>query len=134
MLRRMLVAVTLLSIAACAGGPPRPEPPAFRWEELRNSMTPEQMFESARAVPFFENGQAVGLKFMQIAPDSVFAKVGIRSGDVLVGVNGDEWAQPDIANSLIELRGAFLERDGPDPRSLRVRRDGATLDLLFRIE
>jgi type II secretory pathway component PulC len=134
MLRSMLVATALLSIAACAGGGTRRDPPAFDREELRQSLTVEQLVSSARIAPDREHGHLLGYRFGPVSPASLFGKIGVRDGDLLVGLNGEDWAQPDLAEALVRLHDVFVDRDGPDPRSLRVRRDGATLDLPFRIE
>ena len=51
----------------------------------------------ARIVPVFENGQARGFKLFSIRPQSLYAKLGLRNGDIVTHVNGREINSPDRA-------------------------------------
>lgn len=51
----------------------------------------ERLFTEIRAVPNFqEGGKASGLKILSIKPGSIFAKLGLKRGDVLARINGVE--------------------------------------------
>ncbi len=52
--------------------------------------------------PYMENGQPAGLALSNIKPSSIFRRMGLRNGDVLVGVNGQEIRSLDDALGLYE--------------------------------
>jgi general secretion pathway protein C len=52
--------------------------------------------------PHMEDGQAAGLALTNIKPNSVFRRMGLRNGDVLVGVGGQEIRSVDDALQLYE--------------------------------
>lgn len=47
-----------------------------------------QLILQARVVPNFANGKIDGFKIFAIKPNSIFRKLGLRNGDVLLSVNG----------------------------------------------
>lgn len=49
-----------------------------------------QLFTEIRAVPNWENGKVNGMKVLSIKPGSVFAKLGLKRGDILSRINGIE--------------------------------------------
>lgn len=49
-----------------------------------------------------EDGQQSGLALRNIKPNSIFRRMGLRNGDVLVGVNGDQIESVDDALGLYE--------------------------------
>lgn len=51
----------------------------------------------ARIVPSFKNGKANGFKLFSIRPDSLYAKIGIKNGDIIQQINGYEINSPDKA-------------------------------------
>ena len=64
-----------------------------------------QVLTQARAIPSFENGVPNGFKIIQIVPDSIYTKLGIKEGDTLTGVNGEPMNDPGKAFQLLnELR------------------------------
>lgn len=72
----------------------------------------------ARAVPNFENGMPAGYKLFQIVPGSIYDKLGLRNGDVIVGFDGQAVNDPGKA---FEAMSSLRER----PRlELQVKRDG----------
>ncbi len=52
--------------------------------------------------PYLEDGQPAGLALSNIKPNSIFRRMGLRNGDVLVGVNGQEIRSLDDALGLYE--------------------------------
>ena len=77
-----------------------------------------QLATQVRIVPFFKDGAAQGFKLFSIRPDSLFARLGLRNGDVLQRINGLSLESPDRAfeaynrlrdSSRIELE---VERNG----------------------
>lgn len=57
--------------------------------ELQNQLANiNQLILQARVVPNFSGGKIDGFKIFAIKPNSIFRKLGLRNGDVLVSVNG----------------------------------------------
>jgi len=60
------------------------------------------LLTQARAVPYFEQGKAVGLRLFAIKSDSLFEKVGLRNGDILKTINGENLGDFSKALTLFE--------------------------------
>lgn len=56
----------------------------------------------ARIIPHYKDGQANGFKLVGIRPGSLYSHIGIRSGDVIRGVNGMEINSPTKALQAFE--------------------------------
>jgi general secretion pathway protein C len=54
-----------------------------------------QLLTKARVVPNFVDGKPDGFKILSIAPDSLYAKIGLQNGDVLQQINGVEIKDPE---------------------------------------
>ena len=76
------------------------------------------LFMQARIVPAFRDGEPIGFKLFSIRPGSLHDAIGIRNGDVMRRINGDEINSPDKAlevckqlreSNRIEIE---LERNG----------------------
>lgn len=52
----------------------------------------------ARAVPYFRGGQSVGLRLFAIKSGSLYEKLGLKNGDVLIAANGVQLV--DLGNAL----------------------------------
>jgi len=64
-----------------------------------------QLFTQIRAVPHFQDGKAAGFRLFAIRRDSIFEKLGLKNGDIITGINGNELTDPARAMSLLqELR------------------------------
>ncbi len=64
-----------------------------------------QLFTQIRAVPHFQDGKAAGFRLFAIRQDSIFEKIGLKNGDIVNKINGNELTDPARAMSLIqELR------------------------------
>ena len=50
----------------------------------------DQLFTQIRAVPYTKDGKMSGLKLLSVKGDSLFAKLGLKRGDVLEKINGKE--------------------------------------------
>ena len=55
-----------------------------------------------RAVPYFKNGQAVGLRLFAIKSGSLFEKIGLQNGDILQTINGNQLGDFSQALKLFE--------------------------------
>ena len=60
------------------------------------------LLQQARAVPYFKNGQAIGLRLFAIRPDSLYTKIGLRNGDILMNINGKPLGDLTEAIKLFE--------------------------------
>ena len=49
-----------------------------------------QVLTQARCVPNVENGRPAGYRCFQIVPGSIYDKIGMKNGDVICGINGQE--------------------------------------------
>jgi type II secretory pathway component PulC len=58
---------------------------------------PVSVTKGARIVPAMQNGKPSGFKIYAIRPSSVFAKIGLQSGDTIADINGTEVTTPDKA-------------------------------------
>ncbi|HEX7127191.1 MAG TPA: type II secretion system protein GspC [Thermodesulfobacteriota bacterium] len=61
-----------------------------------------QLLTQARMVPFFTAGKAEGFRIFAIRPNSLFEKIGLRDGDVLQRINGNDLTDPGRAFELFE--------------------------------
>jgi general secretion pathway protein C len=75
---------------------------------LRRNMINEAMGDVSKLmteiaiVPHMEDGQPAGLAMSKIKPNSIFRRMGLRNGDILKGVDGQEIRSVDDALKLYE--------------------------------
>ena len=60
------------------------------------------LLTQARAVPYFKEGRAVGLRLFAIKTGSLFEKIGLQNGDILKSVNGSSLADLSQAMQLFQ--------------------------------
>ncbi len=60
-------------------------------------VNPMAVAKGARVVPAVKNGKPSGFKLYAIRPSSIFAKLGLENGDMIVRVNGFDLTTPDQA-------------------------------------
>lgn len=60
------------------------------------------LLTQARAVPYFKEGKAVGLRMFAIRSASIFEKIGLRNGDILKSINGNSLGDLSQAMKLFE--------------------------------
>ncbi len=66
-----------------------------------------QLFTQIRAVPHFEGGQSIGFRLFAIRRGSLFDRIGLKNGDIIRSINGNEMTDPSKAMALLqELREA----------------------------
>ena len=64
-----------------------------------------QLFTQIRAVPHFEGGQSIGFRLFAIRRGSLFDRIGLKNGDIIRSINGNEMTDPSKAMALLqELR------------------------------
>lgn len=78
------------------------------------------LLTQARAVPYFKEGRAIGLRLFAIKTGSLYEKVGLKNGDILKGINGNNLGDISQALKLFEQLkqerqiSLVLERDKQD--------------------
>ncbi len=66
-----------------------------------------QLFTQVRAVPHFESGKSIGFRLFAIRQGSIFDQIGLRNGDIIQNVNGQELSDPAQAMAVFQnLRNA----------------------------
>ena len=76
--------------------------------EIDREMLNEQLNDlsnlskGARVIPHYRDGRPQGFKIVGVRPGSLYSHIGVRSGDVLKGVNGEEITSPNKALELYE--------------------------------
>ncbi len=87
-----------------------------------------EVLQQARAIPNFENGMPDGYKILQIVPGSIFDKLGIKNGDVVVALNGEPVNDPGKALGLLN--------DLPNANhvDIGVKRGGRKMNMSYDIK
>ena len=76
--------------------------------EVERSMLDEQLEDltklsrQARVIPHYVKGKTQGFKIVGVRPNSLYSALGIRSGDILKGVNGEQITSPTKALQFLE--------------------------------
>jgi type II secretion system protein C len=79
-----------------------------------------RLLSQARAVPYFRNGQSIGMRLFAIRKDSMYEKLGLQNGDILKSVNETSLSDPSQALKIFEQLKSersinlTLERGGAD--------------------
>ena len=87
-----------------------------------------ELMKSARIVPEQENGKVVGIRLLNIRPDTLLGKLGMQAGDQLRTINGFEMSSPEKAlEAYAKLRTAPSIEIG-------LQRNGQPTTLTFTIK
>ena len=86
-----------------------------------------QLFTQIRAVPHFQDGKAAGFRLFAIRRDSIFEKLGLKNGDIVSRINGNELTDPARAMSLLQ------ELRGEGSVNVEVNRNRAPVGLSYEI-
>jgi len=66
-----------------------------------------ELMKTARIVPEQENGKVVGIRLLNIRPDTLLGKLGMQQGDMLKTINGFDMTSPEKAlEAYAKLRTA----------------------------
>lgn len=87
-----------------------------------------ELMKQARVRPHFTNGKPDGLRLSAVRPNSLFRQIGLQSGDIITGVNGDSIESVDDA-----LRFYTSLKDANDV-ALQLRRGGVERSINYRVE
>jgi type II secretion system protein C len=93
-------------------------------EALNNLPT---LLSQARAVPYFRNGQSIGMRLYAIKSGSLYEKIGLKNSDVIKEINNTQVNDPSKALKLFE--------DLKTERSINVsvEREGQDIQLRYQI-
>jgi general secretion pathway protein C len=109
--------------------PHRQEMGSLDRKEVESTLPdPEHLIQAIRFRPRFEKGKPVGFVIYGIEPDSIFQRMGLQDGDLILGVNGRSFA---TTQQTMEFYDA-LKKGGAV--ALQVRRDESTHEMLFEIQ
>jgi general secretion pathway protein C len=87
-----------------------------------------QLFTQIRAVPHFQDGKSAGFRLFAIRRDSIFDKIGLKNGDIISRINGNELSDPARAMSLIQE----LRNEGRIAVEVTRNREPTTLNYEIR--
>ena len=62
----------------------------------------DQAMQQVSVEPVMVYNRPAGVRISPVSPGSIFAKFGLRSGEVIVGVNGEPMTRPEQAAGLLE--------------------------------
>jgi type II secretion system protein C len=93
-------------------------------EALNNLPT---LLSQARAVPYFRNGQSIGMRLYAIKSGSLYEKIGLKNSDVIKEINNSQVNDPSKALKLFE--DLKTERS----ISVAVEREGQDIQLRYQI-
>ncbi len=86
-----------------------------------------QLLSQARAVPYFKNGESIGMRLFAIRQGSLYQKLGLKNGDILKSVNDNSLSDPSQALKIFDQ--LKTERS----ISVRVERAGQEMSLQYQI-
>ena len=95
-------------------------------ENIEQSANLDKLYTQIRAVPHFKDGKPAGLKLLSIKSGSVFSKLGLQRGDILMKINDTDL---DIKKGL-EI---FNQLKTENSIKIDVERKGATQTLNYEI-
>lgn len=85
------------------------------------------LLTQARAVPYFRDGKAQGLRLFAVKAGSFYERLGLKNGDVLKSINGNSLA--DLSQAMQLLEKLRTERSF----SISVERNSEPKDLRYEI-
>lgn len=89
---------------------------------------PKELAKQARILPNYKNGKPAGIKLVGVNPGSVYAKIGIKTGDVITSINGKKVTSQARAMELLDgLRGA-------SGAQIQVERGGKSQSLSYTVK
>lgn len=86
------------------------------------------LMRQARVKPHFKNGKPDGIKIDSIRPFSLFKKMGLKNGDVLIGANGNK------IKTVNDAIGLYNNLRSADRVTIQIKRSGIEETLDYNIE
>jgi general secretion pathway protein C len=98
-------------------------------EEVEASLADtDQLLEEVDIYPYKQGDQPVGFRISRVPPQSVLRKIGLRSRDVIVGVNDQEITSPEQAVEFFQTLA-----EGGDV-TIKIKRWGRSRQIKLSIE
>lgn len=92
----------------------------------------ENLRKQVRVRPHFDKGKIDGFQVAGIKKDSVFYKqLGLRSGDVVTGVNGQEIKSLE---DVMNIYNEFKQMEGNSVMDVEIKRNGSQEKIIYSIE
>jgi len=111
--------------------PPEPKPKQItihRGEIDASMQDLPKLMSQVNLAPHFKDGQPAGIAIHRINPGSIFQKLGLQNGDILVGVEGNPIKTPeDLINLYDKLKNAEYVK-------VQVERGGSMVDIEYDIK
>jgi general secretion pathway protein C len=85
----------------------------------------DQLLQDVNIYPYVQSGQPVGFRISRIPPQSVLRKIGLRSRDVITGVNDQEITSPEQAAEFFQM----LAEGGQNTIKIKRRRRNRQIKL-----
>jgi general secretion pathway protein C len=86
-----------------------------------------ELMSQVRIRPYFERGKPAGLSLSGVRSNSVFSKMGLRSGDVIKGVDGNE------IKSVEEVLKLYQSLRSSPSVTLELKRRGRPMTIDYTI-
>lgn len=112
----------------------RPMTPRTQRISLRRSMLENatqnvtELMKDVSIQPYFENGIPGGLRLSRITRNSIFRRMGLRQGDIIVGVDGQN------IQSVDDALGLYNRLKSASNVKLEIKRRGRPTILDYRIQ
>lgn len=87
-----------------------------------------EIMSQAKIRPHYKNGKPDGLTLTRVKPNSIFTRLGLRSGDILKGVDGEDIQSVDDA---LKLYNSLKTSEGV---SLQIKRRGKERTIDYKID
>ncbi len=94
---------------------------------VQDVLTDTSFMKEIRIRPHFTNGKPDGLAFVKIKPDSVFAKMGFRHGDVLISLDRQNIISADDALEFYKKLKAFSDF------RFQIRREKELITIYYKV-
>jgi general secretion pathway protein C len=95
-------------------------------EESFNDMN--KLMTEIAITPNMEDGQPNGLSLNRISPNSIFRRMGLRNGDVLMGVNGEPIQSPEDAMRM------YNSIKSSNEVQVQVKRRGQDRTIIYNLQ
>lgn len=86
-----------------------------------------QLLSQARAVPYFKNGESIGMRLFAIRAGSLYQKLGLKNGDVIKMVNDHSLSDPSQALKI------FDQLKSERSITVKLERAGEEMSLNYQI-
>jgi general secretion pathway protein C len=94
----------------------------------RNLQNMGQLFTQMRAIPNMQDGKTDGFRLSEVIPGSLFSQMGLRNGDVVSSIGGQDLNDPTQAIALLNsLRNS-------SSLQITIMRHGRPVDLSYQIQ